>query len=262
MQVKSVKEALNSFVPVSLEEIDSVRLLDRMVTKFVMPAVLIPDLLSRLNGRYKILQISNNRISTYCTTYLDTNDYFFYHQHVTGREERNKIRFRKYESTGITYLEVKKRTYKKRTIKRRIINDFSPGYRFDDKALEFIKYYVPEQNFMLKPTLMVRFKRITLVGAEIKERTTIDYDISFSDLDDHQINLPSITVIELKREGFIDKSPISGILKELSVHPSGFSKYCIGMAIMYDHPRKNILKKKLLLINKIENESDKCFKTR
>jgi VTC domain len=259
MLVPEIKEVLDSFIPIDLEEMDNVRLMDRIDTKFVLSVRRIPDLLIRMDGGYKALEINKSRSFSYLTTYLDTSDYLFFNQHVTGKLERNKVRYRKYETTGTTYLEVKKRTNKNRTIKWRIENNLTCDNRCDDKAFEFINEYVPQKSLMLRPVLMNSFKRITLVRSDINERITIDYDLSFSDTDGKETRLPFISIVELKRQGFSDRSPVINILKEYSIHPTSFSKYCIGTAMLNDLPRKNILKAKLLLINKIENEHNRCY---
>ncbi|MBK7132569.1 MAG: hypothetical protein IPH69_07020 [Bacteroidales bacterium] len=67
--------------------------------------------------------------------------------------------------------------------------------------------------------------------------------------------MPYIAIDELKKEGHSASSPFNDNLKNMGIHPTGFSKYCIGSAILNDSLRKNRLKPKLLKLNKIENES-------
>jgi hypothetical protein len=128
----------------------------------------------------------------------------------------------------------------------------------DNNAMKFIKEYIPLNSHNLKPVLTSAFKRITFVGSAIDERITIDYDLSYSGLDGNRLSFPFISVIEMKREGFSDRSKLEGILKDYLIRPVGFSKYCIGSGILYDLPHKNILKPKFLLINKLENEFYRC----
>jgi hypothetical protein len=257
MPVPEIKDVLDSFTPIGLEEMDCVRLMDRVDTKYVMSVQRIPDLLNKMNKEYMALEINQKRFFPYLTTYLDTDDYLFFNQHVTGKLERNKVRYRKYETTGITYLEVKKTTNKKRTIKWRFENDLTCDSKFDTKAFEFIKEYVPQKLITLHPVLVCNYKRVTIVESEIKERITIDYDLSYSDMNRNHVNFPFIAIVELKQQVFSNRSPVVNILKKYSIQPTSFSKYCIGTSIFYDRPRKNILKPKMLLINKIENENNK-----
>jgi hypothetical protein len=249
-----IKNILGSLAPVSLSEMDNVRLMDRVDIKYVLSAGRLSDLLIRLNGNYKVLEIDGNRIFSYFTRYLDTSGYYFFNQHVRGKPERHKVRFRTYESTGTTYLEVKKRTNRNRTIKCRIKNDLTSDNRCDEKASVFLKEYIPGDALQLHPVLVNSFKRITLVGSAFNERATIDFDLSFSDNAGKVAGYPHAAIIEIKKPGRFSRSPMADILKELSVHPTGFSKYCFGTSVLYDIPRKNIMREKIILINRIENE--------
>src|SRR5665811_828700 len=133
---------LSSFVPIGLSEMDEVSLMNRVETKYVFSSGKLPDLLNRLHGNYKILEIDSIRTFPYYTTYLDTPALLFYTQQLRGKLNRHKVRYRYYESTGLSFLEIKKRTNKNRTIKWRIesqLNTNSP----DESASSFLKEYLP-----------------------------------------------------------------------------------------------------------------------
>jgi len=66
-----IKVILDSFNPVRLEEIDRVRLMDRIDTKYVFPASRVLDLLYLMDGNYSVLEVNGYRISDYTTTYFD-----------------------------------------------------------------------------------------------------------------------------------------------------------------------------------------------
>ncbi|OFY67960.1 MAG: hypothetical protein A2V64_11655 [Bacteroidetes bacterium RBG_13_43_22] len=256
-QLTPISEALTSFSHISLDEMDNVRLMNRTDTKYVVSVNRLPGLLAKMNGDYRILEINGNRVFSYLTTYLDTGDYLFFNHHITGKLSRNKVRFRRYEATGITFLEVKKRTNKNRTVKWRIENNLPSDGIFDAAACEFINRHVPQRPLVLQPVLTNTFRRITFVGAEVKERITLDYNISFTNPEGRNAALQKIAVVEVKKDMFTDRSFITAILKESAVYPTGFSKYCIGSAVLNEHLRKNILKPKLLMINKLEYEYDR-----
>jgi hypothetical protein len=251
--ISEIKNILDNFNSVRLEEMDKVRLMDRVDTKYIVPANRVPDLLDMMYGRYRILEINNRRISSYSTIYLDTPDHIFFNQHVTGRTERIKVRFRRYDSTGITFLEIKKKTKKGRTVKWRVENSLSDN-TCNESAIEFINPHVSFNSDVLRPVLTNNFKRITLTGFDLPERITIDLDLSFTSPDGRSVELPLISIVELKSEGVPSRSPFSRIIKQISAYPTGFSKYCIGCALLYDLPMKNTLKPKILLLNRIENE--------
>jgi len=244
---------LDSFKTVRLEEMDKVRLMDRFDTKFLLPAGRLPDLLKIMESRYKVLEVNGYRISSYNTVYLDTPDFLFFNQHVTDRKGRLKIRFRNYNSTGITFLEIKKKTKNDRTVKWRIENSLS-GNTCDESAMEFINSHFHGISGNLRPVLVNNFKRITLISTEVHERVTLDLDLSFAEPGGNFKELLFLAVAELKSDGMAVRSPFSDIVRQFSLFSTGFSKYCVGIAMLHDLPRKNILKPKLLLLNRIENE--------
>ena len=159
----------------------------------------------------------------------------------------------KYEITGTTYLEVKKRTFKDRTIKWRIPHSPLTGNEYDISADEFIRSHIRQRPLILKYALVNRFKRITLIGLKANERITIDYDLTYSLPGREEITLPALAVIELKRDKLKSESEVKSILKNMSLRPTGFSKYCIGTALLNEKSKNNTLKEKILMIKKIEN---------
>jgi hypothetical protein len=241
----------NSFDPLSLEEMDHVRLMDRIDTKYVFTVNKVPDLLRLMKDEYRVLEMNGHRVFEYETTYLDTPDYLFYNQHITGRFDRSKVRYRTYNSTGITYLEIKRKTRKNRTVKWRIMQAAADGNR-DDESREFLEKHLSFDPGLLKPVISSSFRRITLIGVNRPERITLDLDLSFSGTNGHKADMHNIAIAELKSEGAAGRSPFSAVVKSLSIYQSGFSKYCTGTALLHDVPRKNSIKPTLLLINKIE----------
>jgi hypothetical protein len=253
--ISQIENIVDSFIPVALDDIDKVKFMDRIDTKYVLAADRIPDLLRLMNGNYRVLEINNFRIPSYNTFYLDTPDFEFFNQHVTGRSGRIKVRFRRYESNGITFLEIKKKTIKGRTVKWRIENNFLADC-FDESAVQFINKHVSFDPGLLRSVLDNSFKRITFTSFNSPERITIDLDLSYSVPGGRGKELPLIAIAELKSDGLAVRSPFSKLIKQLSVQPTGFSKYCTGIAMFYDLPRMNMLKPKILLLNRIENEYD------
>ncbi|MBN2743620.1 MAG: polyphosphate polymerase domain-containing protein [Marinilabiliaceae bacterium] len=250
----SFANILNNYRPVSLKEMDSIQLMNRTDTKFVFNADLLPELLALLQPHYRILEIDDIRDFPYHTTYLDTTDYHFFYQHMSSRPGRYKVRYRQYEATGGAFLEVKLKNRRNRTIKWRI-SSCNHNALPNDHELEFLNHHVQQVAAGLHPVLENRFQRITLAGLNTKERITIDYHLSFRSPEGSEKHLPFLAILELKREGFTGNTPVTNALKSFNLHPTGFSKYCIGSVLVRNMDKKNILKSKLLLINKLHNES-------
>lgn len=260
MYMSDIHASLRSFVPIHLDEMDGIKLMNRFETKYLFCIRKLPDLLDRLSGIYKILEIDQIRVFPYHTTYLDSSEYLFYNQQLTGKLARHKVRYRRYESTGLSFLEVKMKTNKNRTIKWRIENNFNSNF-LDENASLFIKEYIPYDSLDLKPVLINGFTRITLAEIELKERITLDFNLKFSSPDGISAELPFLAIAELKKEGYSGHSPFAEVIKQFGIRPTGFSKYCTGNVLLRDMPRRNLLKPKLLLINKIENEYNKPYRT-
>ena len=105
--MNSIDQLKSSFDPISLKEMDGVKLMNRKDTKFIFNEEILPELLEALKDNYNILEISKKRESQYKTMYFDTDDFKFYIQHHNGKLNRHKVRYRQYADVGTTYLEVK-----------------------------------------------------------------------------------------------------------------------------------------------------------
>jgi hypothetical protein len=247
-------DILKNFEPISLKKMDAVQLMNRTDTKFIFPSNRMHALLVSAAEHYKILEINQQRDFPYHSTYMDTSRYLFFNQHMNSKPGRFKIRYRIYESTGASYLEIKCKTNKNRTVKWRMKNELT-GSQPDQPAMEFLSSYISNVAAEINPVLVNRFNRITLAGLETRERITIDYNLSFSDGNGSVVELPYLAIAELKREGFTSKSHFLPILKKMQIRQSGFSKYCIGNALLRSMPKINILKPKLLMLQKIQHEN-------
>jgi hypothetical protein len=256
MFISQIHSKLSSFDPVGLLAMDEVNLMDRVETKYVFSAGKLADLLIDLPRSYRVLEIDLLRIFPYQTTYLDTKELLFFLQQVRGKLNRHKVRYRCYESTGLTFLEIKKRTNTNRTIKWRIENSSDPN-SLNEEASSFILKNLPYGIVDLRPVLISGFSRITLVGKETKERITLDFNLTFASPDSVIFELPFLAIAELKRERHCDTSPFIKIMKQIGIPPNHFSKYCVGSTLAYKISKTNTLKPTILLINKIENEYSK-----
>jgi len=254
--VISQSKILQDFQSVSLNETDAVSLMNRVDSKYLFPVDRLGYVLQNLAGDYKVLEINQQREFRYSTVYFDTAGYKFYNQHQTGKMERDKVRLRTYETNNLTYLEVKHKTNKDRTVKSRIKSD-NARPSDDARSLRFLAEKIPGASQELYPVLTSLFTRITLIGKSLRERVTIDFNIAYTDNDGRKIDLPNIAVAEIKRESALGNSVLHSTLKKMGIRQTGFSKYCLGAAMLNGVERKNNVKPVLLQLNKINNESNK-----
>lgn len=246
-----LNEILAQFHPTTLKEMDGVKLLNRMDTKFMTDYATLLSVLSEVKNDYKSLEIGGLRMGKYETLYYDTKDLYYYTQHHREKKNRYKFRKRTYVESELSFMEIKFKTNKKRTIKSRVVID-EVEYEMDDSNNQYIESITGEK-LDLVPTLLNTFSRITLVNESLPERLTIDLGLAFVKGDEKTI-LNKIVIVEAKQEKASRQSPFIRALKKRLVRPSSFSKYCIGVALTVDGVKRNNFKPTINKINKIENE--------
>lgn len=248
---QKIQEWLAQLPPISLDEMSGIKLMNRTDTKFVTNKEKLASLLELAQGQYFVQQIEGSRIANYCTTYWDTPDHRFFLEHHNGRAPRQKIRVRTYLDSDLTFLEVKTKNNHGRTKKKRIT---VPSQEKADVVAaggsEFTQKLTGETFDTIIPTVQNHFQRITLVNFGKTERLTIDFNVEFdNDETGRKAETGNLVIIELKRDGNVF-SPVLDILRQLRIHPSGFSKYCIGSLMTNGRLKKNMFKKKMIRISK------------
>jgi hypothetical protein len=245
---------IHSFDPISLSEMDGVKLLNRIDTKYVLSVPVLNEVLQNIANQYFALEINKQRIFPYKSLYFDTVDNYMYLAHHNGRLNRYKIRFRKYVNSNDTFLEIKYKHKGTRTLKNRIVVD-DIETSLGGIAAKYIEKHTPFLHKNLEPKIFTDFSRITLVNKALTERVTIDQNLSFYFNGSAPRVLKNIVILELKSEGGADKSILVESLKDKGVFPKGMSKYCLGRAICECDIKNNNFKEKILTFKKIENGS-------
>lgn len=249
---QQIRELLRDLSPITLEQMSSIRLMNRTDTKFVSNKTKLVQLLQRARGKYFVQEIEGKRIASYRTIYWDTEEHRFYLEHQNGRAPRQKVRVRTYLDSDITFLEVKTKNNHARTKKKRIMVP-APDRLLEAGAEEFLEGLVRQGLASMRPTVQNMFQRITLVNYAKTERLTIDFNVQFRNFEtETDCGTGDLVIIELKRDGN-QYSPVLDILRTLRVKPSGFSKYCIGSVLTNPALKRNMFKEKLVRINKLVN---------
>ena len=250
-------QILDLFAPISLDEMSSIRLMNRIDSKYLASENQLQRLLELARGEYMVQSINGIRQSEYRTLYLDDRFNTMYLNHHNGRLTRQKVRIRTYVDTGDHFFEVKLKNNHGRTKKKRIqLTD--AGTYIQDGAAEFLAEHtmLPITLDDLSPKLGNHFRRITLVNNARTERLTIDRGLSFHNEESGVDRImDNLVVIEVKRDGNT-YSPIQDLLREIRIFPSGFSKYCIGMALTTPGIKRNLFNER---IRKIEKITSICF---
>lgn len=250
---------LARFEPINLTQMDGVALLDRTDTKFVLEAEQLYQALTALRQQYWVLDIDRIRLNHYQTLYFDTADFALYLRHHAGGRNRYKVRSREYIDSHLSFLEIKHKVDDNRTIKNRIrtpalLTHIPPA------TDEFMAAYFPLPSQALEPKLWNDFYRITLVNKQQQERLTLDLNLAFGH-DDQQVSLPGIVIAEVKQAGLNRNSDFIRQMRALNIRPGGFSKYCIGVSLLYPAIKHNRFKPKLQLLHKLTKETGNVYRT-
>ncbi|MAT68918.1 MAG: VTC domain-containing protein [Planctomycetaceae bacterium] len=245
---QSIKNALSRMTPIDLAGLDRVALMNRVDTKYVLNDAELPGVLDRISPDYGVLEVEGLRCSPYATLYFDTPNDDCYRDHHNGKGQRFKYRMRSYLASDTSFFEVKRRTNKGRTVKSRVV---VPAIRsaLDDRVREFADSTTGEP-ICLESAVWTQFSRITLAGWDVKERVTIDVDLSFEQ-EGRSVALPGVAIVEVKQERNSRESPIRQALRAIRVSPMRISKYCIGRAMLDPTLKSNRFKRKLLALRNI-----------
>lgn len=245
----AVKNIVDAMRPITLDEMDSVKLLNRTDTKYVFRRSQLMDVLAEIAPNYAALHINGTPYQDYKTTYFDTADDQMYLAHQNGKLNRYKVRHRTYLSTGAEFLEIKYKNNKRRTKKKRVEFSFSSPLI---EANEFIKKHCPYSGEELFPKTLVEYTRLTLVDLIHGERCTVDTNLIITNcITGEKADFSHICIIELKRDKSSAVSYMQSALLKNRIFKRGMSKYAIGTAVVYKNIKKNRFKKKIRYIEKL-----------
>jgi hypothetical protein len=240
-------DILEQFQPITLKEMDSVKLMNRTDTKFIFPISQFEKVMAEIKDSYRVLEIENKRLCRYETLYYDTHSLDLYRKHHAGKLNRYKIRHRTYVDSQTGFLEVKFKNNKGRTIKTRIAEK-DVLYKWEGQSEQFLKKVLPFQPSALEPVIWINYNRYTLVNKNRAERVTIDLDLEFLKGSTNK-KLANLVIAEVKQDKR-KASPFMDVMKKFHIREGSISKYCMGIAYTCEEAKKNNFKVKLLTINK------------
>lgn len=244
---------VNSMSPITLEEMNDVKLMNRVDTKFLVTSDQLIAILKGIHDHYYAQEVEGKRLSPYSTVYYDTPDLKMYTIHHDRHLVRDKVRVRTYVDSHLTFCEVKHKTNKGRTKKKRIEVQPDTDIVHDPEASAFLAERQPYPVESLIPNLETAFDRFTLVNFEKTERLTIDCNLRFNNfVSGTSASMDSLVIMELKQDGRA-RSLLKEVLFDLRIKPYKISKYCIGTAMTRPEVKQNRFKKKLRRINKLKS---------
>ena len=247
--MNNLTNIISKFSSITLAEMDGVKLMSRTDTKFAFKADQLPLLLKKIMPFYRVLAINDKCIQEYKSLYFDTSDRKFFLDHHNRRVNRNKIRFREYVGSNLTFLEVKTKNNKGKTIKKRIKVD-TISDKLTSKQENFIDKILGKE-LDIESKQWINFSRITLVHKVQTERLTIDIDLTF-EYQKRSGDLKHLVIAEVKQERMSRSSDFMRIAKELHILPIRISKYCMSAIELNPDLKQNRFKQKKIFINKLK----------
>jgi hypothetical protein len=227
---------LDGFAPVSLDDLNrKAEMLARIDNKYVVRREALQPIMAELSDDFEILEIDRCRAFTYRTRYFDDERRSAYYEHHQGLRKGFKVRVRRYEDTGLCFLEVKVKGKRGQTVKNRLPYDARQLDGLSRQALDFVRstysdHYGKPFVYDLRPALDLRYRRITLVAKDGRERMTIDTGLAFRgghvSVDVGQ----DVFIVETKSE--LGRGVADSTFRRAGQRSTKkCSKYCIGMAL-------------------------------
>ena len=247
-------DLLQGFEPIRLSEMDHVALFRRTDTKYILSEAQLFQAFANLAESYQILEIDGSRLQHYRTLYFDTANLALYRQHHDGCRDRYKVRQRAYVDSGLAFLEIKRKTNANMTIKSRRQTQILSTVIGQD-ASSFLRSHYPYRVEELEAKLLNTFRRITLVSTRSVERLTVDVGLRFLWNDVH-VSLDGLAIAEVKQNGFSIDSEFVQQMRTLGVRPTSFSKYCIGVSMLYPEIKHNRFNPQLCRIAQLLHERE------
>lgn len=228
--------------PISLEQMGARgELLTRTDRKYLLTRDSARSVLAGLQPDARLLTIAGRQEFRYASTYFDTAALDSFHSTATARRRRWKVRTRSYLETGTTWIEVKTRGSRGRTVKERLALETTDlasteTDRLPEVALAFVanrlraaRVAVPH-GLDLRPVLHTAYTRSTVVLGEGTIRLTIDTDLRWQ-LPDGLLATPGqAVVIETKTPGAA--SSFDRALWAAGHRPTRLSKFGTGLTLL------------------------------
>jgi hypothetical protein len=232
--------AVEAFAPIARGEMGKSALRDRIETQHLVPIEALPVFLDAIRADYRVLTKKGRRLQHQQRLDFDFSDFALFLRQHAGAADRDKLRASSYDASGENVLLVKHRDNKgrwRRTRKLRFVTD-SQMRAVDPKSGELLRHRYRYRDDLVYGRLLTSFDRVTLVHRQLAERITIDLDLRFEGAG-RVATLSEVTVIEIARVRHGAESSAVARLRRQRMRPQRFSKYGIGVSLVYPQIKHN-----------------------
>ncbi|MFC4333592.1 polyphosphate polymerase domain-containing protein [Salininema proteolyticum] len=228
---------IDRFPGISLEELNSRAALQ---TRVDQKYLLTPDQFGALGGMlaadgWSCLEEGGRRRFRYDSVYFDTPDLRTFTDHRKRRRHRFKVRTRTYVDSGDCMFEVKLKSGRGDTVKKRLPYTREDAFRLTPEARGFLsrhlrENYGTEAPHGLAPTLRTEYLRITLTDGTGASRLTCDTAFVCSTAAERRIARP-MWIVETKSA--TGRSRADRLLWSMGARPEKISKFCVAAAMLF-----------------------------
>ncbi|PCJ22567.1 MAG: transporter [SAR86 cluster bacterium] len=231
---QQVESLLDGFAHHGLKDTEAQSLMSRFDTKYLVHTSRLNELLQSLKQDYSVLSIDNKQLMRYENEYLDTENFSFYNDHHNKRLNRTKVRCRRYVDSDTSFIEIKAKNNKGRTVKNR--KQLNGSDELAQIAPEMLQQYLPGKYpaCQLESVAKITYRRISLQSDSHNERVSIDLCLAATRQDNSRsFEMHDLAIVELKQTRANRESPLFHTLRNMGMYSSPFSKYCISCALLY-----------------------------
>lgn len=213
---------------------------ERYDTKYVLDLATAVATLELLDPNWQVLQVDRKRFTAYQSSYYDDQDFGLFRDHVMGRRLRYKVRTRRYGDDPDEMLEIKLKSGRGGTIKRRIQRAVAYGSELTNIERQWVSDtilddYGRRPQTPLKYSLALNYTRRTMFNPVSGDRLTIDSGVVAEADCGRATPVGDAVVIEVK--SVVWSCPTVRLLHRHRIRPVNFSKYCAAAAAL--HPELN-----------------------
>lgn len=208
----------------------------RFDTKYVLTDEAAAVVATVLDRDWHVLELDNRRSTDYRSSYFDDEQFGSFRDHIKGRRFRYKVRTRRYGSDPDEMLEIKLKSSRGATDKRRLQRTGPLDPNLTDAERQWLSdvvfdAYGRRAVAELRYALSLHYTRRTLFNPATNERLTIDTGLVAEVAATSATPVGEAVVVEVKSVDWY--GPTVRLLQQHSVRPLTFSKYCAALASLY-----------------------------
>jgi hypothetical protein len=246
--MEPLDRSLARFDPISLEEMDRVKLQDRTDTKFVFGEADLGAVLDGLLEEYRLLVLNGargSRLPHALLRHARTAAFLRPPQRPHLPEQGALPRIRG-QRPLLSRSEAQDRPWP--DLESTVAGGRHPGC--DAATAPRFRAEGERRCRATRPMLWNMFMRLTFVHRTRPERLTIDRSLGFT-RNGRNAELEGICIAELKQEHGDRNSPFLRTMRAMGHRPSGMSKYCVGMWLLEPGVKYNGFKELFLKIERL-----------